>query len=74
MGETAASKLVAVTISQEQARLLPESLVARPAVAPASVVDSGSMQLCIGTIELVLQGTVDREQLLLVLETLLRSR
>jgi hypothetical protein len=32
------------------------------------------MQLRVGSIELVLQGTVDREQLSLVLEALLRSR
>ena len=68
-----ATKLVPVTISQEQARLLPERLVTRRAT-PVSATDSGSMQLHIGTIELVLQGTVDREQLSLVLEALLRSR
>jgi hypothetical protein len=32
------------------------------------------MQLRVGSIELVLHGTVDREQLTLVLEALLRSR
>ena len=68
-----ATKLVPVTIAQEEARLLPERLVTRRAT-PVSATDSGSMQLYIGTIELVLHGTVDREQLSLVLKALLRSR
>lgn len=68
-----ATKLVPVTIAQEQV-LLPESPMARRPAAPVGVTDFGSMQLRIGTIELVLQGTVDRKQLSLVLDALLRSR
>ena len=72
-GSTAA-KLVPVTIAQEQARLLPESLVMRRATKPVGATDFGSMQLRIGTVELVLHGTVDRKQLTLVLESVLRAR
>ena len=70
---TPARKLVPVTMPQEQVCLLPESLVARQA-ASVSAADCGSMQIRIGTIEVVLQGTVDREQLSLVLKALLRTR
>ena len=69
-----ATKLIPVRIEQEPARLLPESLVSRRAAAPVSAAQFGSMQLHIGTIELVLHGRVDRKQLSLVLETLLHSR
>lgn len=70
----ATTKLVPVAIAQEEARLLPEGLVTRRAAAPVSAADCGSMQLRIGAIELVLQGTVDREQLSLVLKALLHAR
>ena len=69
-----AAKLLPVTIQTEQTRLLPERTLARRSAARVRHADVGSMQIRMGSIELVLQGTVDREQLSLVLEALLRSR
>lgn len=68
------AKLVPVTIQTEQTRVLAERAVSRRSGARLRHADSGSMQLRVGAIELVLQGAVDREQLSLVLEALLRSR
>lgn len=70
----ATAKLVPVTIAQEPARLLPEGLVSRRAAVPVSAAGSGLMQLHIGATKLELHGTVDCEQLSLVLEALLRTR
>lgn len=69
-----AAKLLPVTIQTEQARALPERAVARRPAARIRHTDAGSMRLGVGAVELVLQGTVDREQLLLVLEALLGAR
>jgi len=69
-----AAKLLPVTIQAEQTRVLPERAVSRRSASRTRHADSGSMQLRVGAIELVLHGTVDREQLSLVLEALLRSR
>ena len=68
------AKLLPVTIQAEQARLLPERVVSKRSAARARRCDCGSMQLRVGSIEMVLHGTVDREQLSLVLETLLRAQ
>ena len=62
-----AAQLLPVTIQTERTRLLRTATRTRRA-------DRGSMQLRVGAIELVLHGTVDREQLSLMLEALLRSR
>lgn len=70
----AAAKLLPVMIQTEQTGVLPERAVSRRSAARIRRADYGSMQLRVGTIELVLHGTVDREQLSLVLEALLRSR
>jgi transposase len=69
-----AAKLLPVTIQTEQTRVLPERVVSRRPAARMRHTDAGSMQLRVGSIELVLHGTVDREQLSLVLEALLRAR
>lgn len=68
------NKLLPVTIQTEQTRVLPERAPSRRGAARTRRAGRGSMQLRVGSIELVLQGTVDREQLSLVLEALLRSR
>ena len=68
-----AAKLLPVTIQTESTRVLPGT-VARRSGARIGPADFGSMQLRVGSIELVLQGTVDREQLSLVLDALLRAR
>jgi transposase-like protein len=70
----AAAKLLPVTIQTEQPRVLPERAVSRRSAVRIRHADCGSMQLRLGSIELVLHGRVDREQLSLVLEALLRSR
>jgi transposase-like protein len=70
----AAPRLLPVTIQPEQARVLPERAVSRRSRARINHADRGSMKLRVGSIELVLHGTVDREQLSLVLETLLRAQ
>lgn len=64
------TKLLPVTIQPERTRVLPERARSRRGAARSRRVDRGSMQLRVGSIELVLQGTVDREQLSLVLEAL----
>ena len=69
-----AAKLLPVTIQPEQTRVLPERAESRRSGTRIRQADSGSMQLRVGSIELVLRGSVDREQLSLVLEALLRSR
>ena len=69
-----AAKLLPVTIQTEQTRALPERAVPRRSAVRIRRANVGSMQLRVGSIELVLHGTVDREQLTLVLEALLRSR
>lgn len=68
------TKLLPVTIQAEQTRLLPERTVTRRSAARVRHAESGSMQIRLGSVELVLQGTVDRDQLSLVLEVLLRAR
>lgn len=68
------AKLLPVTIQPEQARMLPERALSRRSGVRIKHADCGSMQLRVGSIELVLHGTVDREQLSLVLETLLRAQ
>jgi transposase-like protein len=69
-----AAKLLPVTLQTEQTRVLPERAVSRRSSGRIAPGDSGSMQLRVGAIELVLHGTVDREQLTLVLDALLRAR
>jgi transposase-like protein len=66
-------RLLPVTIQSEQTRVTPERVVSRRS-ARGRHCDCGSMQLRVGSIELVLHGTVDREQLSLMLETLLRAQ
>ncbi len=51
-----------------------ERVVSKRSAARGRHCDCGSMQLRVGSVEMVLHGTVDREQLVLVLETLLRAR
>jgi transposase-like protein len=67
-------RLLPVTIQSEQTRVTPERVVSRRSAARGRHCDCGSMQLRVGSIELVLHGAVDREQLSLVLETLLRAQ
>lgn len=69
-----AAKLVPVTMQAEQTRVLPEPTTSRRPQARIRHTDSGSMQLRVGAIELVLHGTVDREQLSVVLDALLGAR
>jgi transposase len=69
-----AAKLLPVTVQAEQTQGLPERAVTRRTGARVRHSNAGSMQLRMGSIELALHGTVDREQLSLVLEALLRSR
>ena len=69
-----AAKLLPVTIDTEQTRALPKRVVSRRSATRIKHADVGSMRLRVGSIELVLHGTVDREQLLLVLDALLSSR
>ena len=69
-----APRLLPVTIQAEQTRVPSERVVSKRSAARARTCDCGSMQLRVGSVELVLHGTVDREQLSLVLEALLRSR
>ena len=68
----AAPRLLPVTIQAEQTRMSSERVVSKAARARHH--DCCSMQLRVGSIELVLHGTVDREQLSLVLDALLRSQ
>jgi len=68
------AKLLPVTIQTERTRVLPERAEAGRSAARSRPAETGSMQLRMGSIELILHGTVDREQLSLVLEALLRSR
>jgi transposase-like protein len=68
------AKLVPVALPGEQACLLPERLVTRRAAAQLNRGDCASMQIRMGSIELVVHGAVDREQLLAVLDVLLRLR
>lgn len=69
-----AAKLLPVTIQAEQTRVFSERVVSKRSATRGRHCDCGSMQLRVGSIELVLHGTVDREQLSLVLETLLRAQ
>lgn len=69
-----APRLLPVTIQAEQTRVPSVRVVSKRSVVRPRRCDSGSMQLRVGSIELVLHGTVDREQLSLVLEALLRAR
>ena len=69
-----AAKLLPVTIQTEQTRALPERAVPRRSAVRIRRANVGAMQLRVGSIELLLRGTVDREQLSLVLEALLRAR
>jgi transposase len=67
-------RLLPVTIQAEQTRVPSERVVSKRSAVRARRCDCGSMQLRVGSIELVLHGAVDREQLSLVLETLLRAQ
>ena len=69
-----AAKLLPVAIQSEQTRVLPERAVPLRSATRIKHADVGSMQLRVGAITLVLHGTVDREQLSLVLDALLHSR
>jgi transposase len=61
------ARLIPVAIAAESAAGLPQ----RPA---ARAVDCASMQIQIGQARLVINGVVDRGQLLVVLDALLRAR
>ena len=71
-----APRLLPVTIQAEQTRVpsVRVRALSRRSRARIRQADCGSMQLRVGSIELVLHGTVDREQLSLVLEALLRAQ
>jgi transposase-like protein len=69
-----AAKLLPVTVRAEQTRVLPERVVARQTKTRARHSECGSMHISVGSIELVVLGTVEREQLSLVLDAVLRSR
>jgi transposase len=69
-----AVRLLPVTIQAEQTRAPVARVVSKRSPARARRCDCGSMQLRVGSIELVMHGTVDREQLSLVLDALLRAR
>ena len=69
-----AAKLLPVTIQTGPTRVLSERAVSRRSGGRITHGDCGSMRIRVGAIELVLQGTVDREQLSLVLDAVLRSR
>ena len=66
------SKLLPVILDAEPGRGLPRRMRA-PARAQAGKAAAGSMEIRIGTIELVVHGLVDRVQLSEVLDRLLRS-
>ena len=66
------SKLVPVTLDAEPGRELPRRMQA-PARAPVRIAAAGSMEIRIGTIELIVHGRVDRVQLSEVLDRLLGS-
>ena len=73
VGDVAArssSKLLPVTLDTEPGRELPRRMQA-PARAQARKAAAGSMEIRIGTIELVVHGLVDRAQLSEVLDRLL---
>ncbi len=70
----AAMKLLPVTIQAEQTRIVPQRTTVRRGGARMRHAECGSMRLRVGSVELVLHGMVDREQLLLVLDVLLRAR
>ena len=65
-----ASKLVPVTLDAEPGRELPRRMRV-PTRAPVRNAGAGSMEIRIGTIELVVHGLVDRAQLAEVLDRLL---
>lgn len=69
-----AARLLPVTIQAEQTRVPSERVGSKRSTVRARRCDCGSMQLRVGSIDLVLHGTVDREQLSLVLETVLHAR
>jgi transposase len=65
--------------ANSSARLIPVSLAAEPVASlhqrpTARAVDCASMQIQIGRARLVINGVVDRGQLLVVLDALLRAR
>ena len=66
------SKLVPVTLDAEPGRELPRRM-RMSARAPVRNTVAGSMEIRIGTIELVVHGVVDRAQLSEVLDRLLSS-
>ena len=66
------SRLLPVTLDAEPGRELPRRMQA-PARAPVRNAVAGSMEIRIGTIELVVHGRVDRAQLSEVLDRLLGS-
>ena len=73
VGDVAArssSKLLPVTLDTEPARELPRRMQA-PARGQARKAAAGSMEIRIGTMELVVHGLVDRAQLSEVLDRLL---
>jgi transposase len=69
-----AAKLLPVTIQGEQGHARTGRAESSRAGARSRHTDCGSMRIRVGSIELVLHGTVDGEQLSLVLEELLRAR
>ncbi len=68
------AKLVPVVLPGEQPLWVPERSQARRAAPQVKRGDSGSMQMRVGGVDLVVHGVVDRDQLLAVLAVLLRSR
>ena len=72
MAAKSASKLVPVTLDAQPGPELPRRMRV-PARVPVSNAVVGSMEIRIGTIELVVHGVVDRAQLSEVLDRLLGS-
>ncbi len=68
------AKLVPVALTAEQVSAVRQDSLRQSAVTQAAVCESGSMQIRIGAIELTVRGVVERAQLAMVLEVLLRSR
>ena len=64
------TKLLPVIIEQDSAQGPAANAISKP----GRCADCGSMQIRIGGVELVVRGAVDREQLSVVLDVLLRSR
>lgn len=69
-GSKSSARLLPVTIEPERA----QKAAADGVIRLGRGTESGSMEIRIGRVELIVHGAVEREQLSIVLETLLRSR